>query len=113
MLAVGLHVFSILYASLMFGGSLSGAALNPAAAMAQTTLMVLDVIQYWKTFSGNDSKVHHTASFHMLWIHLMGPVLGAILAGLWKQYDARVKVGMQIKGGHPYNVEHYKGDCDP
>lgn len=46
------------------------------------------------------------ASFKLAWAHIIGPFIGGALAGLWKQYDARVKVKLNLKDNHPYNRDH-------
>ena len=70
-------------------GGISGGCLNPAVGLVQTIFQSIVVKKHPLTF-GNRINNELTATTDNMWVYILAPLTGGILAGLWQQYNARV-----------------------
>jgi len=99
----GLSLFFVVSAA----APISGACINPAVGLAQVVFQHFIVKHFYNSFNdGSGTKVE--SGYKLLWCYIFGPLLGGILAGIWKAYDARVEVpdGVLVPNKHPYYTRH-------
>ena len=67
---------------------ISGGCLNPAVGIVQTLFQYFVVKKHPLSF-GNHVNVNLTASTDNMWVYILAPACGGILAGLWQHYNAK------------------------
>lgn len=112
-LAGGLVAGLSLYTAMVGASSISGGVVNPALGFA-LQLNQYFIGQYYRyTFTDPaNPNVLKSVDLRITWIYVFGPLLGGILAGLWKRYDAIVKTKMQIQDGNPYFIQAVESQLD-
>ena len=73
-----------LFGMLVLAADVSGGCMNPAVGIAQLIFQQKMAESYPNSFEGKK------LSLEPMWLYIMGPMCGGILAGLWKHYNTQV-----------------------
>ena len=90
-MATGIVVVFVLFMVISGAASISGGSINPAVGIAQLLFQKFIVKNYYNSFNnGSGEKVE--SSLNCMPEYVIGPYVGALLAGLWKHWDTNTRI---------------------
>lgn len=99
-LVVGIVVACSLFTCVACAATYTGGAVNPAVGIAQILFQSYMVEMYPDQFKID--KDNSYSGIQYTWLYFIAPMTGGIMAGLFKQMDARLKLGLGMDEAHPW-----------